>query len=252
MNHSKTRPSQRRFKGIIPPLKGPVSHETTLEIGQQPQKTISDLFATSKQKAVATLSVSPNKRQKRQQSPQAGRVNDNQGSPLMLDSMYRFNSTNSKASDIVDLTDSPNGSPRDISSAQKRLTNYVPLMGAKKLVVKNFRRTPAVSPDEYCTRIWNQLDVALSAIFKCEKISLEELYRGVENVCRQERAPVLARKLEDRCKEHVSKTLKTSLIRETADHSATDTLIAVTNTWKTWESQLVSSMRAVSGLWKEH
>lgn len=61
---------------------------------------------------------------------------------------------------------------------------------------------------------------------------------GSENLCRLGRAPELARLLKDRCKEHVSVTLKPQLV-ELAHEKDTVVLRAVIEAWSRWMREVV-------------
>ena len=128
------------------------------------------------------------------------------------------------------------------SNTSSRQSNFTPHTGAKRLVVKNLRTGSRLNQDSYFDKVWAQLDAALSAVFSGGKpeISLEELYKGAENVCRQGRAVVLTQRLQDRCRAHVSGSLRDELLAKAADGSNVDTLRAVIDAWNTWKSKLVS------------
>ncbi|RDW63037.1 cullin family protein [Aspergillus mulundensis] len=127
-------------------------------------------------------------------------------------------------------------------NAPSHQSNFTPHTGAKRLVVKNLRTGPRLNQDSYFDRVWNQLDAALTAIFGGGKpeISLEELYKGAENVCRQGRAAVLSRRLQERCREHVTGKLHDSLVDKAQMASNVDTLRSVVEAWKVWQSMLVT------------
>jgi hypothetical protein len=159
--------------------------------------------------------------------------------------MYSFTSTPQKRNGIVDLTGSPDPetTPKKNVVSPRRPSITGPHNGTKKLVVKNFRKTSRASPDRYYNTVWNQLDVALSAIFKNEKVPLEELYRGVENVCRQEKAPALFQQLRERCKNYVRGGLCEPLLEgRRLAASPVDILRAAIKAWRTWRTQLVGTL----------
>ncbi|KAL4957715.1 Cullin family-domain-containing protein [Aspergillus filifer] len=120
--------------------------------------------------------------------------------------------------------------------------NFTPHTGAKRLVVKNLRTGPRLNQDSYFDKVWGQLDSALSAIFSGGKpvISLEELYKGAENVCRQGRAAELSKRLQERCRGHVTGQLHGSLVEKAQMASNIDTLRSVVEAWKVWQSMLVT------------
>ncbi|KAJ5607220.1 hypothetical protein N7537_003839 [Penicillium hordei] len=137
----------------------------------------------------------------------------------------------------------PNGPIRPQGlNANTRQNNFSPHTGAKKLVVKNLRTGPRLNQESYFDKVWSQLDAALTAIFDGRKPenSLEELYKGGENVCRQERAALLAKKLQDRCREFVSGKMRTNLVTRAGGSTDVATLRTVIEAWSTWHSRLVT------------
>ncbi|KAJ5049295.1 Cullin-4A [Penicillium chrysogenum] len=137
----------------------------------------------------------------------------------------------------------PNGPIRSQGlNANARQNNFSPHTGAKRLVVKNLRTGPRLNQESYFDKVWSQLDAALTAIFEGRKpdSSLEELYKGGENVCRQERAALLAKKLQDRCREFVSGNMCTSLATRAGGSTDVRTLRAVIDEWSAWHSRLVT------------
>ncbi|KAL4887389.1 hypothetical protein BJY04DRAFT_204342 [Aspergillus karnatakaensis] len=127
-------------------------------------------------------------------------------------------------------------------NAPSHQSNFTPHTGAKRLVVKNLKTGNRLNQDSYFDKVWAQLDAALTAIFSGGKpeVSLEELYKGAENVCRQGRAAVLSKRLESRCREHVTGKLHGSLVDRAQMGSNIDTLRSVVEAWKVWQSMLVT------------
>ncbi|KAL4941066.1 hypothetical protein BDV06DRAFT_212966 [Aspergillus oleicola] len=158
--------------------------------------------------------------------------------------MYNFSNTGSKpgapgAGGPVLSNSALQSRPGNVPSHQG---NFTPHTGAKRLVVKNLRTGPRLNQDLYFDRVWGQLDAALSAIFSGGKpeISLEELYKGAENVCRQGRAAELFKRLQERCRGHVTGKLHGSLVEKAQLASNVDTLRSVVEAWKVWQSMLVT------------
>ena len=216
-----------------------------------PQKTISELFASSKRRVgdpEFLSKLSPTKRQKLDGTFRSQDGASTQAKTIRPENMYTFNSTSSMANGIIDLTGSPEPGPSKASPFQRRLsgaarsTNFTPHTGPRKLVVRNLRTTPKSSPDQYFNQMWHQLDRALSAIFSNEKLPYpnEELYRGVENICRQERAPALYQRLCDKCKGVISGDVRASLVTSAKDLSDVEVLRAVVEAWSTWNKQMAS------------
>lgn len=149
---------------------------------------------------------------------------------------------------VVDLTESPPSSQLLSSQASsnpvyisksKQPPAYV---GPKKLIIKNLRSTPRADPNQYFDQIWTQLDVVLSAIFQGVDIpySLEDLYKGVENLCRQDRGPLLYQKLTEKCKSELASLLKDPMTREIKRRDDSGVLRAVVEAWSAWNTRLVS------------
>ena len=226
MQPSSTQTDQRGSKtGSRPQGRKPCSpgHSTAK---LQPEKTIPELFASAKQKTTEDTTLSPRKRRKREHCGGIVKTGRPVVEALRPEHMYDF----SVMDNIVDL-----GSPSPPR-------NPAPQSGVtKKLVVKIIRRASKADPDGYFNNVWSRLDNGLSAIFRGEKISLEELYRGVENVCRQDKAPALFQRLCERCTAYVVANLRAPLIQEANNGaSPVDLLRATLKAWSTWWTQLVS------------
>lgn len=205
------------------------------------QATITDLF-----------SVGPNhssdkspKRMKRDSSPRSD-VTSDALEPIAVEKMYNF-STGSPGNEVSKAAHQnlDTGSPSIIGSRAyntSRPSNFTPHTGAKKLVVKNLKAIPRFDQGQYFEKVWSQLDAALTAIFDNQKPahSLEELYRGAENVCRQGKAPILAKRLRDRCEGYISGKLLGHILSKVEAGSDVDVLWAVEDAWSGWNSRLVS------------
>ncbi|KAI9827754.1 MAG: hypothetical protein M1832_004243 [Thelocarpon impressellum] len=154
--------------------------------------------------------------------------------------------------DVIDLTGSPAPSSPGVACTAPRgagtnglrqPSTFQPRTGAKRLVIKNLRTTPRVSAAEYLDRVWAQLDEALTAIFDGSKVphSLEELYRGVENVCRQDGAAELFVRMRARCQRHVEHSITAPLLETaTAGRGNVDMLRRVHAAWMVWNAQLLT------------
>ena len=167
---------------------------------------------------------------------------------LPPEKMYNFTSSVTRTNnDVIDLTTSSNGSPSKTPLVLKkphgivRPTNFTPHTGAKRLVVKNLRKTPRSSLEQYLDQTWEQLNAALDAIFNDQKVpnSFEELYKGVENLCKQDKAPEIYSRLKERCKQYVSGKLKEPLVTRARNGEDVDVLRAVVGAWSTWNAHLV-------------
>ena len=213
----------------------------------QPQKTISELFATSKQGSKARevddiSGASPSKRLKRAHPGSAEGTLTPLVKTMRADEMYTFSSpTARRVSEVIDLTGgSQCATPLKKKANGFRSTNMAPHTGPKKLTIVNLKRTPKTDPDEYFERVWKQLDAALSAIFSESQLpcSMEELYKGVEIACRQGRASVLNTKLCERCTRYISSEVKESLEQKTNTSSNVEVLDMVVSAWSSWSKYM--------------
>jgi hypothetical protein len=153
--------------------------------------------------------------------------------------------------EVVDLTESPPGSQIPSLRAQSTSTRIVrpkqasSYTGPKKLLIKNLRNIPRADPNQYFDRIWNQLEAALSAIFRDAEVpySLEDLYKGVETLCRQDRGPLLYKKLSEKCKIELTSLLKGCLTKAADTMEDFGVLRAVVDAWSIWNARLVSGLQ---------
>lgn len=264
MNSSKQGSEQRRRK-----LKDQKQRKQALTTSPsneyQSQKTISELLCVSKNSSPTCesrtfLESSSNKRVKYSHSftssdqieiyPKTVQPDDMYNLPSMTSIGNNYGDPRSGPTEIIEISDSPPGSPisplciQRKPSAPMKATRLQSYTGPKKLVVRNFKKTPVTDPNQYFDQVWQQLHAALQAIFRSEKIphSKEELYRNVENVCRQDRALLLFKKLCEECEHELSSRLKDSLVNPAVVMKDTDVLCAVIEAWSVWISQLVCSL----------
>ena len=224
----------KRGKGIPTGKRKLNSPETTFDGADSKQHNIANLFAQSKEK-LQDEPRTPSKRHKSHESSPSR-------PPNTLDTMYNF-PIKSKLNTVIDLTangSTPN-SAKSYASPMKQ-AGFAPHAGAKKLVVKNIRTTPRVQPSEYYEKVWGQLDIALTEIFLegRPRSSLEELYKGAENVCRQGKAPELYQKLQAKCQAHVVDKLLGGLTSAAKTSPNIALLSNVVGAWSSWKKQLVS------------
>lgn len=209
----------------------------------QSQRTISELLSKNKHshESLPPSSSSTSKRSRISVSP-------SRPSPALAvapNKMYNFSGSPPKNGNaFVRTMPGPNAAStksQGFNGNIPRPNNFNPNVGAKKLVVKNLRTGPRANHEPYFDKTWAQLDGALSNIFdgKQPSISLEELYKGAENICRQDRAAMLAKKVQDRCKEYISGKLCEHLVTRTGGGTDVDTLRSVIEAWSSWHSKLV-------------
>lgn len=216
---------------------------------QQPQQTISELLSRNQDRSHPPYLSPTSKRARLSPTPSDSSSSTRPQALRSPSSMYNFSNSDSRAGGAFGQSSGPNPTAKPGPTfATSRQSNFTPHTGAKKLVVKNLRTTPRLNQDSYFEKVWGQLDTALGTVFGGGKpeTSLEELYKGAENVCRQGKAAVLAKKLQDRCRKHVSGKLRETLVAKAGGGSDIDTLRAVVDTWATWQSELVCTMRYTS------
>lgn len=111
--------------------------------------------------------------------------------------------------------------------------------------MKNLKTNTSWDSKAYLEKVWGQVDEALASIFKDrhEGFSKEELYRGVENVCRQGGASTLFSRLENRCRAHVERDMQEPLLQKASSDNVT-LLKAVLEEWSRWSKQMIS-IRAI-------
>ena len=226
-----------------------LADESTAAVLQQ--QTISELFSTGQQKTPQiTKPLDPSEAlhlSKLAETPRSKRQKLRPSSPapdrLPATSMYSFPSRNKTiGSNVIDLTDSPNASPSPRKPLKPTRSNYNPNLGAKKIVVKNLRTAPRADPSQYLDQTWMRLAVSLDAIFAGKSVlpySMEELYKGAENVCRQGHSAELCGRLEQKAQTYAG-SLQRSLLQG-IDAESTVLLQEVVNAWSTWNRQMVST-----------
>jgi Cullin family/Cullin protein neddylation domain len=194
-------------------------------------------FSDELEEQPQTVKTPTKKQTKQREEQQCTKAKDN---PAFA-GMYNFTSSKPKTNGFIDLTNSPSPDKRKPSFSAQR-TTFNPHQGPKKLVVKNLRMTPRIDPQQYLEKVWQQENAALDSIFKSEKepYSLEELYKGSENVCRQGKAAELYIRVRDKCSEHLSSTVRRRIENDAQGTSNVETLRTFIQAWLTWKKQLVT------------
>ncbi|KAH8725757.1 Cullin family-domain-containing protein [Phaeosphaeriaceae sp. PMI808] len=214
-------------------------------------KTIQELFTTQSKPNVGTLApLSPSgKRTRRESSPVAsteaagGRTTM---SSMSTADMYRFPSKRGDiaiTAEVVDISSSPDNSPAKPNAQKNGMRRVAPNIhangGPKRLLVKNFKPTRKVDPRAFLEQTWEKMEKALDTIFAQEAIdfSLEELYRGVENVCRQGMAKEVKERLVAKCKDYVAGSLEAK-VKESLPRGDVEVLRATLQAWALWNAQV--------------
>lgn len=207
----------------------------------QSQRNICDLLSKNRSLNEHLLDSSPSSKRPRFSVSPSRSASVHTVSP---NKMYNFSGSPPKNGTAFVRT-MPGSAPLKSQAANATATvdqnKFSPNVGARKLVVKNLRTGPRVSHQPYFDKIWSQLGAALSDILHGRKleISLEELYKGAENICRQSRAPMLAEKVQESCKDYVAGKLRMNLVTRSGGGTNVDTLRAVVEAWSSWHSKLV-------------
>ncbi len=214
------------------------------------QQTIAELFSSQKSsRSGSFVPLSPSSKRIRLSPCSTGDNIDSKSdtaTPLPAEDMYSFTSSKKPSDEMIDLTDSPESSPsfsqpKRPNGAKPQKPKFSPHTGAKNIVVKNLRKGSRFDPKKYLDQVWEQLHAALVVVFSGQRFSfsLEELYRGVENLCRQGHGAELESRLRKECINHLSTVLSDRLL-ELANGQKVDVLRAVLAEWAKWKSQLVS------------
>ncbi|CAM1502945.1 Fc.00g077210.m01.CDS01 [Cosmosporella sp. VM-42] len=124
----------------------------------------------------------------------------------------------------------------------RRPSAFQPYSGAKKLVIKNLRAPShrEAQVTEYYRRTGRELEVALDAVFagRSAEVTLERLYRGVEDMCRNGNAEKVYKMLKDKVDNHLRQVVLVRIQKE-GNLSNLDTLRAVLAQWKLWNTQTI-------------
>ncbi|KAL1304406.1 hypothetical protein AAFC00_003404 [Neodothiora populina] len=211
--------------------------------GRQP--TIQGLLSTQ-QIQPRVGHQSPNNKRSRQEQLSATPPHNSSSSfsqSLPAGAMYSFPSKyDNKKPATVDLTKSPRARrPSTVGGGYAIQSNFNPHAGAKKLLVKNLKPQSAWDANKYFDQTWKQLDAALTTILSNEPLnfSMEDMYRGVENLCRQGRARDVYQKLAQTCSSHINDTVRTALLSK-ARQSNVETLQDVLVAWSSWNAQVIT------------
>ncbi|EMD87811.1 hypothetical protein COCHEDRAFT_73161 [Bipolaris maydis C5] len=160
--------------------------------------------------------------------------------------MYSFPSKKagiSSNANVVHITSSPENSPAKTigqrNGTRKAAPNLHGNSGPKRLVVKNFKPVRKVDPRAFLDQTWQKVEKALDTIFEQGNIefSLEELYRGVENVCRQDMARDIKERLTTKCRDYVRDSLEAK-VKESLGKTSVDVLRTTLHAWALWNSQM--------------
>ena len=182
--------------------------------------------------------------------------------PLSVDKMHNFSGPKSASrmssaavtapkDNCIDLTgvasddDFPANSVHSTASAVLKPTKpkFNPHAGSRKIEVKNLRIGSNSDPRKYFERVWSQLYAALGTIFSGGRVaSLEELYRGVQHVCRQGFAAELAEKVERELTGYIRDRLSKELVPNAVDGKEDmEALKEVLTAWNDWRDHMVNS-----------
>ncbi|KAI5280599.1 hypothetical protein KEM54_003620, partial [Ascosphaera aggregata] len=210
------------------------STEGTGHSSSQKQRTITDLFSASSAPRQGEQPPSY-KRQRLDDSADEGIA----ASLIIL-------SAPDAAADMYSFGPSSTGMRASTSSAAQtvktssRSNLFTPHTGAKRFVVRNLKSKPRVDPDDYIQRSWKQLEDALAAVLRNEtpRLSLEQLYRGAENICRLGNAQHLLENISARTDNHLTTVVLPRLQRRVQTQDHVDVLRAINQAWLEWKERL--------------
>jgi cullin 4 len=207
------------------------------EPSHQSQSTIQDLFSTTNEKSSdhssTQLKTTPYTTPKR---ARFSLTSQPASSLLPATKMYSFPSRKPPP-EVIDLTDTPSPPP----ARRLAMASIVqPQVGAKRLVVKNQR--PSKSNTKlYYQQISTKLDRALDVILggnDTAALSMEDLYQGVKNVCKQGYAADLSKRLTTRMRAHAKETVRERLIEAIGSDTVSErSLSIVLDQWALWKEQ---------------
>lgn len=218
------------------------------------KRTIKDLYATSPSryppqswspaKNISTLEGS-SKRAKLQSHHSSTHV------PLPASQMYSFpKAKRPPPAEVIDLTGSDSLTPASTPTPPRRLAMasiVTPQIGAKRLVVKN-QRPSQNNTKAYYDQVATKTDTALDVILdgrETARLSLEDLYQSVRNVCRQGYSSALSARLIARMKSHAIQSVRpriTNVVKESP--SSEVTLEYIISQWTLWLQQW-STIRSI-------
>lgn len=240
--------AESRISPVDRKRKRPKRQTSSEEFVRQP--TVQSLFAEQKQASSREAEpVSPtSKRTKREADTSPSPAKRSISSSEMYTFSARSAPVNGHDHGIIDLTkDSSHISPqaRRINGAVKRTPGINSHSGAKKLVVKNLKPNTSWDGKAYLEKIWAQLDEALTLIFagRYDGFSKEDLYRGVESVCKQGGASTLFSRLEQRCRKHVEHDMA-GLLAQKSRGDSVELLKDVLLEWTRLKDQMLT-IRAI-------
>ena len=141
-------------------------------------------------------------------------------------------------SPVIDLTASPKTTPTTPLRPQTR-----------KITIKNLKTTPDSVPAAYFQQTTCKLQRAVTTILTEGNLvdSLEELYRGVENLVRENKGGELYAMLQENCRTFVAETMKNNVERGITGSvgiggdGGVRAVECIESSWAKWTSQLVSS-----------
>lgn len=215
---------------------------------QKPHSTTAreELSPESKKRAKVTDTAAREDRQDTADSETPHATPAPQATPSKMSTadMYHFPSKKDAAV-VVDLTSSPTTTPT--KPARKAVSSMHAPAGPKRLMVKNFKPTRRVDPKVFLEQTWAKIDRALDTIFAGETVdfSLEELYRGVENLCRQNMARDVKERLIRKCKSEMGARLLDGVKEAGVGGGGGDVgvLRGVLKAWGVWGGHMVSVCR---------
>ncbi|KAF1994351.1 cullin-4B [Amniculicola lignicola CBS 123094] len=145
-------------------------------------------------------------------------------------------------SEVVDLTDgSSMGSSSKAKTAMRgSIQNHTPNGTVRRIGIKNFKPQRKVDPMVYFESIWAKVDKALDTVFEGREVDFgfEEMYQGIQGLCRRGLARETLERLVGRCRVYVKEVLLVGVEKGKRKEDV-DVLREALGVWSTWQAQLV-------------
>jgi cullin 4 len=136
----------------------------------------------------------------------------------------------------------------DLPTYSSTINTQTPLRPqTRKITIKNLKSTPDSVPAAYFLQTTQKLQRAVSTILVEGNLvdSLEELYRGVENLVRENKGPELYEMLQDSCQKFVSGNMRENVEKGIVGSvglggdGGVRAVECIERAWGKWTSQLV-------------
>jgi cullin-4 len=208
------------------------------------QPTVSDLLASQRKSAAIDINHSTYSDENSSTSSKRPRLEHPKSAfaPLSPAAMYSFKSSTKHRSvpsdsSVIDLTGA--SPPRTLKITRQPVISLPTKANTKIIKISNLRTTKP-NVQAFYDQTVQKLEKALGYILRSDKLSYsnEDLYKGVENICRQGRSADLYNRLSTILKEHASTVVKVRLLKDVvSDTPSPQALRSILKEWHTWKKQ---------------